>query len=76
MYVKPKQIAEIADRMQPLFEIGPLNSQSRIGEIARHAADELADAGLPTRRSLCFTVANVALMTWQENITQTRKALS
>ena len=76
MYVTPNQIAEIADNMQPLFEIGSLHSRSRIGEIARHAAGELADAGLPTRRSLCFTVASVALATWQETIAQTRKAIS
>ena len=76
MYVKPNQIAEIADNMQPLFESGPLHSRSRIGEIARHAAEELADAGLPTRRSLCFVVAKVALATWQETITQARVTLS
>lgn len=76
MFVTNAKIAKVAEQMQPLFEIGSLHSRSRIGEIARHAADELADAGLPTRRSLCFTVANVALATWQETIAQTRATLS
>lgn len=76
MFVTNAQIEKVADQMQPLFEIGSLHSRSRIGEIARHAAGELADAGLPTRRTLCFVVANVALATWQETIAQTRATLS
>ena len=49
-----QKIAEVADEMQSLFEVGPLHSQSKIGVIARHAQEALADNGLPTRKSLCF----------------------
>lgn len=68
MFVTDQTIAEVADAMQSDFEVGSLHSQSSIGAIARRAQEELADRGLPTRKSLCFTVAKAALMTWQEKI--------
>jgi len=76
MFVTDDKIAEIADNLQSAFEIGLLHSQSKISEIARHAADELADNGLPTRRSLCLVVAKVALATWAEATIQTKATLS
>lgn len=76
MFVKDEKIAEIADNLQSAFEVGSLHSQSKISEIARHAADELADNGLPTRRSLCLVVAKVALATWIETTIQTKATLA
>lgn len=76
MFVTDQKIAEIADNLQNAFEVGPLHSQSSISEIAAHAADELADNGLPTRRSLCLVVAKVALATWIEKTVQTKAALA
>ena len=76
MFVTDQTIAEIADNLQSAFEVGSLHSRSSISEIANHAADELADAGLPTRRSLCLVVAKVALMTWTETTLQTKAALA
>lgn len=76
MFVTDKKIAEIADNLQSAFEVGSLHSQSSISKIAAHAADELADSGLPTRRSLCLVVAKVALATWTETTIQTKAALS
>ena len=76
MFVTDQKIAEMADNLQSAFEVGSLHSQSSIREIAAHAADELADNGLPTRKSLCFVVAKVALATWTETTIQTKAALS
>jgi len=74
MFVTDEKIAEIADNLQSAFEVGSLHSQSSIREIAAHAAEELADNGLPTRKSLCFVVAKVALMNWIEMTMQTKAA--
>ena len=76
MLVTDKKIAEIASNLQSEFEVGSLHSHSSISEIASHAADELADNGLPTRRSLCLVVAKVALATWIETIMQTKSELA
>jgi hypothetical protein len=76
MFVTDQKIAEVADEMQSLFEVGSLHSQSKIGVIARHAEEALADNGLPTRKSLCLVVAKVALMTWHETIHQTKKEMA
>lgn len=76
MFVTDQKIAEVADEMQSLFEVGQLHSQSKIGIIARHAREALADNGLPTRKSLCLVVAKVALMTWQETIHQTKQEMA
>ena len=76
MFVTDKKISEIADNLQSAFEVGSLHSQSSISEIAAHAADELADNGLPTRKSLCLVVAKIALAHWIETIMQTKAALS
>tara|TARA_R110000787_G_C13205475_1_gene424524 strand:+ start:409 stop:639 length:231 start_codon:yes stop_codon:yes gene_type:complete len=76
MFVTDKIIANVADEMQSTFEGGTLHSRSKIGEIARHAKEALADNGLPTRQSLCFVVAKVALMTWQETVHGTKAQLA
>ena len=76
MFVTDEKIAEVADEMQNLFEVGPLHSQSTIKQIAWKAKETLEDMGLPSRKSLCFVVAKVALMTWQETIHQTKVELS
>lgn len=72
MFVTDQIIAEVADEMQSNFEVGSLHSQSSIGAIARVAQEQLADRGLPTRKSLCFVVAKVALNTWHETIHQVK----
>ena len=64
MFVTNEKVSEIADNLLSNFEVGDLHSRSSLREIARHARDELADNGLPTRRSLCFVVAKVALANW------------
>ena len=72
MFVTDQIIAEVADEMQSLFEVGSLHSRSKIGEIARHAKEALAENGLPTRKSLSVVVAKTALMTWQETVDQSQ----
>ena len=76
MFVTDKIISEVADGMLNNFESGSLHSRSSIREIASHAKEELADRGLPTRKSLCFVVAKVALMTWHETIHETKVQLA
>jgi len=71
MFVSDQTITEIASDMQPRFECD-LHSQSSISEIARAAREELADRGLPTRKSLSVVIAKVALMTWQSTIFETK----
>lgn len=74
MFVTDEKIAEVAEDLMPLFEIGDLHSRTRIGKIAIHAKEALQEHGMPTRFSLCCVVAKVALMFWQEKILQTKKA--
>ena len=76
MFVTDQIISEVADGMLNNFEGGTLHSRSSIREIASHAKEELADRGLPTRKSLCFVVAKVALMAWQEEIHATKQRLA
>ena len=75
MFVTDQKIAEIADEMQSLFEVGDLHTQSSAKAIAWKAKEALADNGFPTRQSLCFVVAKAALMTWQETVHQTKVSL-
>tara|TARA_R110002072_G_scaffold90873_1_gene203107 strand:+ start:566 stop:796 length:231 start_codon:yes stop_codon:yes gene_type:complete len=75
MFVTDQIIAEVADEMQNLFEVGDLHTRSSVKSIAWKAKDALADNGLPTRLSLCFVVAKTALMTWQETVHQTKTEL-
>ena len=74
MFVSDKTIAEIASDMQSRFEFD-LHSRSSISEVARAAREELADRGLPTRKSLSFVIAKVALMTWQSTVFETKNCL-
>ena len=71
MFVSAETISEIASDMQSRFEFD-LHSQSSISEIARAAREELADRGMPTRKSLSVVIARVALMTWQETVFETK----
>jgi hypothetical protein len=71
MFVSAETVIEIASDMQSRFEFD-LHSQSSISEIARAAREELADRGLPTRKSLSVVIAKVALMTWQSTIFETK----
>ena len=75
MFVSDKTIADIASDMQSRFEFD-LHSQSSISEIARAAREELADRGLPTRKSLSVVIAKVALMTWQSTVFETSNNIS
>ncbi len=74
MFVTDKKVAEIAEEILPHFEAGDLHSQSRTSEIARHAKEALAENGLPTRWSLCCTVAKVAQTAWREEIIKCKRA--
>ncbi len=74
MFVSDKKIAEVAEDLLPLFEVGDLHTQTRVGKIAIHAKEALLEHGLPTRFSLCCVVAKVALMTWQEEVLKTKQA--
>ena len=67
MFVTDKKIAEVAEDLLPLFEVGDLHSRTKVGKIAIHAKEALLEHGLPTRRSLCCVVANVALMTFRRS---------
>jgi len=75
MFVSDEIVSEIADDMQSSFEHGDLFSQSPIHVIARTAREHLADRGLPTRKSLSFVIAKLALATFQETIHQTKGEL-
>ena len=72
MFVSDETINEIASDMQSLFEFD-LHSQSSISEIARAAREELADRGLPTRKSLAVVIAKVALMKWQSTVFEAKE---
>jgi len=74
MFVTDEKIAEVAEDLLPLFEVGDLHSRTKVGKIAIHAKEALQEHGLPTRFSLCCVVAKVALTTWQEQILKTKNA--
>tara|TARA_R110000751_G_scaffold103389_1_gene198633 strand:+ start:229 stop:459 length:231 start_codon:yes stop_codon:yes gene_type:complete len=76
MFITDQKIAEVANDMQSLFEIGDLHTRSSIKAIAWKAKEALTDNGLPSRQSLCFVVAKVALTTWQETVHQTKIELA
>ena len=76
MFVDDRKIAEVAEDLLPLFEVGDLHSRTRVSAIAVHAREALQEHGLPTRFSLCCVVAKVALMAWQEDILKTKKAVA
>jgi len=73
MFVTDQKIAEVAEDLLPLFEVGDLHSRTRVGKIAIHAKEALQEHGMPTRFSLCCVVAKVALAAWQEEILKTKK---
>tara|TARA_R100001510_G_C7651400_1_gene209057 strand:- start:1417 stop:1650 length:234 start_codon:yes stop_codon:yes gene_type:complete len=75
MFVNNQTVKEIAIAIQPAFEVGALYSRSSIREVAQHAREELADRRLPTRKSLCFVVAKLALALWQETIEKTNQSI-
>ena len=75
MFVSDKIVKEIALELQPAFEHGNLYSRSSIREIAHHAREELATRKLPTRKSLCFVVAKLALALWHETIQKTNQVI-
>lgn len=73
MFVKNYQIAEIANAMQPYFEVGSLHSKSPINQIVPVALEELADRGYPQRRSLAVVISKMAQATWVETMLHTRQ---
>ena len=73
MFVSDETINEIASDMQSLFEFA-LPSQSSVSEIARAAREELADRGLPTRKSLAVVIAKVALMKGQSTVFEAKES--
>ena len=77
-FVPHSEVMEIAAGMQNLFLVGPLFSQSRIPQIAFHAAEHLEDRGISPKRSLCLLVAKQALAMWLGTIqaVQTKQANS
>ena len=76
MFVTDQKIAEVADDLQCHFEVGDLHTRSSVKAIAWKAKEELAEHGLPTRQSLCFVVAKVALATWHETVHQVKVELA
>tara|TARA_A100000172_G_C2998619_1_gene95483 strand:- start:452 stop:682 length:231 start_codon:yes stop_codon:yes gene_type:complete len=76
MFVTDKKIAEVAEELLPLFEVGDLHSRTKVGKIAIHAKEALQEHGLPTRFSLCCVVAKVALTAWQEEVLKTKQAVA
>jgi len=75
MFVTDEKISEVAEDLMPIFRHGDLHSQTRLGEVAIHAKEALQDHGLPTRSSLCFVVAKVAMMFWQEEILKVKQEI-
>lgn len=75
MFVTNDRLLEVAEGMQCKFEFGNLHSRSSLREVASEAQEELRDLGLPTRRSLAFVVAKMAIAKWHEAIVSTRAEL-
>ena len=74
-WISTEQASEIAEQVLPHFHFS-LTSASSLSEIALVARDHLADAGLPTRQSLCLTVAHLALALWQEETHRTKAEIN
>ena len=75
MFITNDRLLDVADGMQWRFDIGNLHSRSSLREVASEAQEELRDLGLPTRQSLAFVVAKMAIAQWHETIVSTRAEL-
>lgn len=75
MFVTDEKISEVAEDLMPIFRHGDLHSQTRLGKVAIHAKEALQDHGLPTRSSLCFVVAKIAMIFWREEISKVNQHL-
>ena len=75
MFLTTDHIEEVAADLLPSFEVGNLNSRTPRRVVAAAAREALADRHLPTRRSLCYVVADVARTQWQAAILDTRRAI-
>ena len=75
MFVSEKVINEIANDVLVMFEVGDWNSRTPVWEMIPGVLDELADRGLPRRRSLAGLIAKVAAATWAETVLATKMKL-
>ena len=75
MFVSEKVINEIANDVLVMFEVGDWNSRTPVRKMIPGVLDELADRGLPRRRSLAGLIAKVAAATWAETVLATKMKL-
>ena len=80
MYLTHDDCQEIAQAIQPAFEVGGLHSQSRLTEIAPRVRDELADNGYTRnvygRKSLVYAIAKMAQAMWIATIQKTQTEMA
>lgn len=74
MFITSEKIEEISNELLINFEFN-LTSASRLPEIAETVQEYMADNGLPTRQSLCLTIAKVMKYKWQHRTNNTKKIL-
>ena len=75
MFLTTDHIESVATDLLPSFEVGNLNTHTPRRVVAAAAREALADRHLPTRRSLCYVVADVARVMWRATIIDTRRAI-
>ena len=76
MLIPNTRLIEVAQDMQPCFEVGPLHSRSSKNEVAATAREYLQDEGLPHGPSVCYLVAKYARLIWVgeiEKLKQTKE---
>lgn len=74
MFITSEKIESIADELLIHFEFN-LTSASRLPEIAEVVADHMADNKLPTRLSLCLTIAKVMKAKWSNRTLRTKQII-
>tara|TARA_R110002020_G_scaffold12409_6_gene45526 strand:+ start:27173 stop:27430 length:258 start_codon:yes stop_codon:yes gene_type:complete len=76
-FVTHDEAQDFANQLQMVFEVGTLNSQSRVTEIAFHACELLQDEGITSpRKSLCLMIAKMAQTIFQGTLMQTQQQLN
>ena len=75
MFLTTDHIESVATDLLPSFEVGNLNTRTPRRVVAAAAREALADRHLPTRRSLCYVVADVARVMWRATVIDTHRMM-
>lgn len=67
------RLIEVAQDMQPCFEVGNLHSKSSKFVVAIKAREYLKDEGLPHGASVCYLVAKYARLIWVGEIEKLKR---